>query len=43
MSDNDIDLWKKCPYCCEKGDMAIETADVVCTNPRCEYFQMVVR
>ena len=38
-----LEPWKKCPHCGEKGDMAIETADVVCTNPGCEYFQKVVR
>lgn len=38
-----LELWKKCPYCGVKGDLSIRTADVICTNPECEYFQKVVR
>ena len=39
----ELEHWKTCPYCHEKGTMNAETADVVCTNPKCERFQSVVR
>ena len=39
----ELEHWKTCPYCREKGTMDPETADVVCINPKRERFQSVVR
>ena len=38
-----LKMWKICPFCGREGDMDIDTADVICINPKCKYFQKVVR
>lgn len=43
METDTLKMWKTCPFCGKEGNMDIDTADVICTNTKCEHFQKVVR